>query len=241
MTTTVDTGRKETGSSSSAPPEQAPARHVALMAKAAKLRRGGKRSFPIETVLLVAGALLLPVGIIVIIVGWYGAAHTFHSYEQTDYLISGGLLGLGLVFVGGFLYFGYWMTRQIRTTSTANQQIVQALSRIEARLATTATNGNHPLPPMGAPAATLAPAKGRGSRSGSNPSSTRAEARPAQSTPGTPTGQQHSAPALVATEHGNLMHRPDCPVVANKETLRAVSPDEPGFRPCQICTPFEAP
>jgi hypothetical protein len=44
---------------------------------------------------------------------------------------------------------------------------------------------------------------------------------------------------LVATERGNLIHRPDCPVVANKDNLRAVGPDEGGYRPCQICSPFD--
>jgi hypothetical protein len=62
-------------------------------------------------VLFVAGAVLLPLGLIVIVLGWYGAAHTPYAYDQLSYLVSGGLLGLGLTFCGGFLYFGAWLAR----------------------------------------------------------------------------------------------------------------------------------
>lgn len=223
--------------------EAVPARHLSLIGAASKLRSRRRRPFPIETVLLVAGALLLPIGIIVIIVGWYGSAHTFHTYEQNDYLISGGLLGLGLVFVGGFLYFGYWMTRQIRTSTTANQQMLQALGRIEAQLGA-GTNGKHNLLPLGVPAGTAASAKtaGAAGRSRSRVTGSGA-AKDAATRPAT--RDQHAGAAatatipLVATERGNLIHRPDCPVVANKDNLRAVDAGAAGYRPCQICSPFE--
>lgn len=232
MSATDDPSREESNQ------DGVPARHLSLMKAAARLRSRRRRPFPIETVLLIAGALLLPIGIIVIIVGWYGSAHTFHTYEQNDYLISGGLLGLGLVFIGGFLYFGYWMTRQIRTSTTANQQLLQALGRIEAQLGAGA-NGKHTIAPIGV---SLAPAQA---------TTTRGRSRATNATTGKDAAARReaggAAPArasstatiqLVATEHGNLIHRADCPVVANKDNLRAVSPDEPGFRPCQICSPF---
>jgi hypothetical protein len=85
----------------------------------------------LEGLFLTLGALCLPIGIVTIILGWYGAAHTGHIYEQNDYLISGGLLGLGIIFIGGFLYFGYWMTRQIRATETTGQQMLRALERLQ--------------------------------------------------------------------------------------------------------------
>ena len=49
---------------------------------------GGARSGP--------GAILLPLGLVVIVLGWYGAANTPYQYDQLSYLVSGGLLGLGL-------------------------------------------------------------------------------------------------------------------------------------------------
>ena len=76
---------------------------------AAPLRNNGYRI--LQVVLFVAGAVLLPLGLVVIILGWYGAAHTPYAYDQLSYLVSGGLLGLGLTFCGGFLYFGAWLAR----------------------------------------------------------------------------------------------------------------------------------
>ena len=65
----------------------------------------------LQMVLFWAGAVLLPLGLVVIVLGWYGAANTPYQYDQLSYLVSGGLLGLGLTFVGGFLYFGAWLAR----------------------------------------------------------------------------------------------------------------------------------
>src|SRR3569623_2365517 len=65
----------------------------------------------LHLVLFVAGAVLLPAGLIVIGLGWYGVAHTPYVYNQNAYIVSGGILGLGITFVGGFLYFGSWLAR----------------------------------------------------------------------------------------------------------------------------------
>ena len=59
------------------------------------------------------GGVLLSVGLMAIIAGWYGASHTTREWRQTPYVVSGGLLGLGLIFIGGFAYFSYWMTRVV--------------------------------------------------------------------------------------------------------------------------------
>ena len=48
--------------------------------------------------------------------GWYGVSHTTRQWRQTPYLVSGGILGLGLIFIGGFAYFSYWMTRMVEET-----------------------------------------------------------------------------------------------------------------------------
>lgn len=65
----------------------------------------------LQVVLFWAGAILMPAGIVAIILGYYGAANTPYQYEQFSYLVSGGMLGLGLTFLGGFLYFGAWLAR----------------------------------------------------------------------------------------------------------------------------------
>ena len=91
--------------------------------------------FGYDRLMLVAGGLLMPVGIILILLGWAGASRTPFAWEQTDYLISGGILGLALVFAGGFLYFSYWNTVRINESRAQSRQLVAAISRVEALLA----------------------------------------------------------------------------------------------------------
>ena len=73
--------------------------------------RPDQRYRTLQLVLFTAGAVLMPLGIVAICLGWYGTAHSHYAYDQTTYLVSGGLLGLGLVFLGGFLYFGAWLAK----------------------------------------------------------------------------------------------------------------------------------
>jgi hypothetical protein len=65
----------------------------------------------LQLVLFAAGAVLMPLGILAICLGWYGTAHSHYTYDQNTYLISGGMLGIGLTFLGGFLYFGAWLAK----------------------------------------------------------------------------------------------------------------------------------
>ncbi|HVV75510.1 MAG TPA: hypothetical protein VHC43_05690 [Mycobacteriales bacterium] len=60
---------------------------------------------------VVAGAILLPLGIAVILLGWSGAAHGRVEQQQFPYLISGGLLGLAAVIIGGFFFWAHWLYR----------------------------------------------------------------------------------------------------------------------------------
>lgn len=91
------------------PMPRAAARSQSTGSGVAPLRHDGYRM--LQVVLFVAGAVMLPLGLVVIILGWYGAAHTPYTYDQMSYLVSGGMLGLGLTFTGGFLYFGAWLAR----------------------------------------------------------------------------------------------------------------------------------
>ena len=61
--------------------------------------------------LSLAGSLLMPLGLLAIGLGWYGAAHTPFTFEQVAYLVSGGIGGLALTTLGGFLFFGSWLAR----------------------------------------------------------------------------------------------------------------------------------
>lgn len=85
--------------------------------------------------LLLAGGVLAPLGFVLIVVGWYGSAQTTLDFEQMPYLISGGLLGLGLVVTGGLLYFSYWLTRLVRDGREADARTAAHQERLEQALA----------------------------------------------------------------------------------------------------------
>ena len=103
------------------PPPQLPSANGHDHAMTTGLPRAGSRggSAPlrgdnarlVQVGLFVAGAILMPIGIIVICLGWYGIANTPYMYDQLVYIVSGGMLGLGITFVGGFLYFAAWIAR----------------------------------------------------------------------------------------------------------------------------------
>jgi len=73
--------------------------------------RRDQRYRTLQLVLFGVGAVLMPLGILAICLGWYGTAHSHYAYDQATYLVSGGILGLGLTFLGGFLYFGAWLAK----------------------------------------------------------------------------------------------------------------------------------
>ena len=82
----------------------------------AVLSRARRRSGPVsgEQWLFVAGGALVLAGIVLVIIGWVGTSRTVLVAGQIPYVVSGGLLGLGLIFLGGFLYFGYWLALLVR-------------------------------------------------------------------------------------------------------------------------------
>lgn len=95
----------------------------------AKLR--SRRVMPLDQVLQLAGAVLPLLGLLAIVGGWYGVSHTARAWRQTPYLVSGGLLGLGLIFLGGFCYFAFWLTKLVQET----REQTAVLERIDERLA----------------------------------------------------------------------------------------------------------
>src|SRR3954447_23740323 len=84
--------------------------------------------------MLVAGGILVPLGFIMILLGWSGASHTVNLYEQIPYSISGGMLGLGLIFAGGFCYFAYWLTELVYASRRDANDTRMILERIEELL-----------------------------------------------------------------------------------------------------------
>ena len=67
-----------------------------------------------QQILTIVGGFLMPLGLAVIGIGWYGTAHTGYVFEQLPYLVSGGLLGLGLTFCGALIFFSSWLARLVQ-------------------------------------------------------------------------------------------------------------------------------
>lgn len=109
-----------------------------------QLRTGGSLKLG-ERTLMVLGGVLAPLGLIVVLVGWNGAANTPNLFEQIPYAISGGLFGLGLVFLGSFCYFAHWMTELVKEHRAQAAAVVEAIGRLEDVLRTSGGGGAAPV------------------------------------------------------------------------------------------------
>jgi hypothetical protein len=92
------------------------------------------RRFSVEQVLATVSAVLLPLGLAVMLLGWYGASHTPYLFEQVPYLISGGILGLGFSVVGGLVYFGSWVARSAAEQRSKSEEMAGVLREIRDEL-----------------------------------------------------------------------------------------------------------
>lgn len=85
--------------------------------------------------LLLPGAFAVAGGFVVMFFGWYGASRTPREIEQVPYLISGGLIGLGLVFVGTMLLAcAVWMTMLKRFSEEADERADTRMKELAERL-----------------------------------------------------------------------------------------------------------
>lgn len=82
-----------------------------------------------------AAAVLLPLGLVLVVLAWWGAARTPFLFEQVPYLISGGLLGLGLVMTGGFVLFGSWIVRTSREQQQLTRELLDAVQSVRDEIA----------------------------------------------------------------------------------------------------------
>lgn len=183
-------------------------------AGAAPLRNDGYRI--LQVVLFVAGAVLLPLGLVVIVLGWYGAANTPYAYDQLSYLVSGGLLGLGLTFCGGFLYFGAWLARiaaDQRDSAKRLSDTLLVLADVVSRSAAVGSSG----------------AAGAVARAGT--------AAPPAAPPAVPAAERDPGSVLVVAGQGTTVHRPDCALIAARDDLHPVGADAAGLTVCRLCKP----
>jgi len=183
-------------------------------ARSAVLRNNAFRN--LQLVLFAAGAVLMPLGIVVIGLGWYGTAHSHYDYDQRTYLISGGVMGLGLVFLGGFLYFGAWLAKVAADQRDSARQLADALLVLAERIGPGGTGGTGGTGGAGFASAAAAPHGG-----------------------GAPTTVVNGG-ELVFAGDGTTVHRRDCPLISARDDLRPALGDVSGATECRVCKPLSA-
>ncbi len=165
----------------------------------------------LHQVLFFAGAALLPAGLIVIGLSWYGTANTPYEYDQMSYLVAG-IFGLGMTFVGGFLYFGSWLARIAGEQKDAQGQLSDSVLRLAKSVArNTSVTASAAVESEGA---TLAPKRGQ----------VRAVVRPRD-----PGG------LLVLAGRGSTVHRADCSLISGRDDLKPVGADAENMSQCRLC------
>ena len=105
--------------------------------------RGKRPARDEEQRLLLLGAALMPVGLVAVGLGYLGASGTNDFSSQVPFLLSGGVLGLGLTVVGATLFLRYslgrylrfWFLRLVYEEQAAADRQVEALERMAQQLA----------------------------------------------------------------------------------------------------------
>lgn len=169
---------------------------------------------------ILAGSILVPLGVVFILLGWYGAAHARVVQQQIPYMVSGSFAGLGCMILGGLLYWAHWLYRIYDQADLHHEEQLRALEQaLRAVAEHTATSGSVPSGTSPAGPASAGPAPTR--LGGYDPS------------PPTAAG------GYVMTTSGSVYHLPDCPVVSHHpEGLRPLSAGGTvGLAPCRICLP----
>jgi hypothetical protein len=108
--------------------------------------RGGRPRFDIRnTWQVLAGSILIPVGVASIILAWYGAAHARVDQQQIPYLISGGFLGLGAIVAGALMYWAHWLYRIYDQSDLQHQQFLRSQAELRDALLGMAASGDRNL------------------------------------------------------------------------------------------------
>ena len=157
-----------------------------------------------------AAAVLLPLGLVMVLLSWYGAAHTPYLFEQVPYLISGGLLGLGLVLTGGFVLFGSWIARTAREQQAVSYELLDAVRAVRDELA------SRPVAPV-----QVTTQRGRRTSNGNG------SGHAGDGLVATANGSMLHRPDCVV-----VAHREDLHAVSSQESG--------ALQPCRLCAPLTA-
>jgi hypothetical protein len=104
--------------------------------------RRGRSDRNVRKILQTLGMVAIAFGFVCIILGWYGASHSPYLYQEIPYLISGGLLGIALVFGGGILVHSAWSLRKIEEDRRNALAIVRSVDRLERILRSMGQSGS---------------------------------------------------------------------------------------------------
>ncbi|HUY62889.1 MAG TPA: hypothetical protein VMV14_00050 [Acidimicrobiales bacterium] len=169
---------------------------------------------------ILLGSVLVPLGVVFILVAWYGSAHTAYIQQQIPYLVSGSFIGLGCLVLGGLLYWAHWLYRIYDQADLHHEEQMRIFEQV---LRAAAEGG-----------------RSAGSMADTGPvpvSSALAGAYGAPPPPPAATGGV--GPSYVVTPSGSVYHQPNCPVIAHHtEGLRVLGAAAVAdMDPCRICLP----
>jgi hypothetical protein len=86
--------------------------------------------------MLIPGSLAVLLGFLAMGLGWWGAARTAREIEQIPYLLSGGLIGLALVVLGGLLLMStFWVAVLRKLQQEADLRAQDAMADLSTRVA----------------------------------------------------------------------------------------------------------
>lgn len=165
----------------------------------------------------IVGAALGVLGVVFIVVGYWGVAHETLVAKQIPYLVSGGIGGMVLVAVGAFLLGTDDVRRQLERV----EHLETMVSELHETL----------LIAQGAALSSPAPA------TPATPIITAAGPNGGVSLPAVPAPE-----GVVALARGKSYHLAACTMVAGKqvEAVDAATVDERGLAPCPLCDPAPA-
>lgn len=92
---------------------------------------------------VLAGSILIPLGLVFILLAWYGAAHARVVQQQIPYMVSGSFIGLGCMVVGGLLYWGHWLYRLYDQKELHHEEEVRILRELVESLGVGARGGGY--------------------------------------------------------------------------------------------------
>ncbi len=85
-----------------------------------------------------AGIALPIIGVIIIWLGWWGASGTKYVYQEIPYVVSGGIFGIALVFIGAALFARYsvarllrfWLARVVADSQIQTDRLIEAIENL---------------------------------------------------------------------------------------------------------------